>query len=92
MNIYACVDVGGERVKNHWERSEDGKHLIVKRIEDKAIAIRLDDDRVIIQNAKKMMENVVSAPNHEQREAVIDYADWVYLGTLSIADAVLIPN
>lgn len=91
MKMLACVNLGQGQTIQRWDLEDS--HLIIQRSESGAIAIPLDESKVIavekLDDMVKKIEGV--APSKEHYEAVRDSFDRAYPGALTIADAVLVP-
>ena len=92
MKILACVDVGSNKIIQEWDAEE--KHLIIRRFDSdsEAIAIPLDASRIKVtskpEDLKKKLENTPQQEEHI--EAFVHSIECTYLGTLNLADAVLL--
>ena len=90
MKILACVNIGDDKTTQSWDLEDD--HLIVRRFESAAIAIRLDKSRIRrLTNPEELIQNIAAQPDQfERKEAAIDSASLAHLGCLNFSDAVLI--
>lgn len=90
MKILATVDVGPSRVTQSWELEKG--HIIVRRLTSEVIAIPLDESRIhLLKDIDELFDQLEKAPQQkEYLEAVFDALDRVYLGNVSLSDAVLL--
>ena len=96
MKILARVDIGDENIIRTWDLEND--KLIIQRfdskivVDSKILAIPLEKSRISLVNPGEIIQQLAGVPKQEEHyEAVRESIELVYLGSLKMSDAVLIP-